>query len=104
LFDYGFRVVVSSDIADIFKSNCLKNGVLPVTVPPEIHSVLLAEAGYEVTINLNNQTLRVGKHQCSFNIEPFARHCLLQGVDALGALRQYLPAIETFEKNQRPQP
>lgn len=98
LLDFGIRVVVSSDLADIFTSNCLKNGVLPVTVDQETHQHLLKTPGAEVTIDLAQQILTVGNHTIAFHVEPFARQCLMDGTDTLGALQKHLPAIEQYEK------
>ena len=98
LLDYGFRAVVSSDIADIFKSNALKNGLLPVTVDPETHRWLLDHPGADVTIDLEALTITVtGGPSATFPVEAFARQCLLDGVDQLGALINYLPQIKDYE-------
>lgn len=99
LMDYGFRAVISSDIADIFKSNSLKNGLLPVEVDTKTHVALLASPGETVTINLEAQTVTFGEGWSSvFDTEPFARRCLLDGVDTLGALRTRMSEIEAFEE------
>lgn len=98
LADFGFRAVISSDIADIFKSNALKNGLLPVTVDPETHKKLLAAPGAEVTIDLETETVTFGDGAtASFRIESFARRCLLDGVDPLGHILNQMPAIEAYE-------
>lgn len=99
LLDFGFRAVVSSDIADIFKSNALKNGLLPVTVDHEAHRRLLAAPGIEIVIDLQSETLRLPDGALvSFSVEPFARRCLLDGVDPLGFLLDRIPLIEAFER------
>lgn len=99
LLDYGFRAVVSTSIADIFTSNALKNGLLPVTVDAETHARLLADPGGRVTIDLEACTLTVGNEPpVRFAVEAFARRCLLDGVDPLGHLLDRLPAIEAFER------
>lgn len=98
LHDFGFRAVVSSDIADIFKSNALKNGLLPVTVDTATHGKLLNSPGREVTIDLEALTLTLDDGATTgFAVEPFARRCLLDGVDPLGHLVKQLPAIEAYE-------
>ena len=98
LMDFGFRAVISSDIADIFKSNALKNGLLPVEVDWKTHAALLAAPNEEVRIDLERQTVSFGDGWSAvFAVEPFARRCLLDGVDALGALMQHLPEIEAYE-------
>jgi len=97
LLDYGFRAVISSDIADIFTSNSLKNGLLPVIVDTDIHEMLLAAPGIEVTIDLENNIVKVGDKKTSFTVEAFARRCLLDGVDPLGHLLNQIDAIEAYE-------
>lgn len=100
LLDFGFRVVISSDIADIFTSNALKNGLLPVQVPADVHAKLLATPGLSVTIDLEKEELSVGGTSQSFTIERFARRCLLDGVDPLGALLAQTDAITAFEEKR----
>jgi 3-isopropylmalate/(R)-2-methylmalate dehydratase small subunit len=98
LTDFGFRAVVSTEIADIFHSNALKNGVLPVVVDQAMWEQLAEHPGREVTIDLENREIRAGNHTATFEIEPFARRCLLDGVDSLGYLLQRLPQIAQFER------
>ncbi|GGZ21544.1 MULTISPECIES: 3-isopropylmalate dehydratase small subunit [Asticcacaulis] len=99
LTDYGFKAVISTEIADIFTSNSLKNGLLPIVVTPEIHAKLLASPQQRVTIDLEANELRLEDGTVFiFKIEAFARQCLLEGVDAMGWLINRLPAIETYEK------
>ena len=100
LTDYGFRAVVSTEIADIFTSNALKNGLLPVVVDEETHARLVEHAGEPVTIDLQAGELRMGNHVVSFQVEPFSRECLLEGVDTLGWLINRLPAVEAFERDR----
>ncbi len=105
LLDFGFRVVVSTSIADIFTSNALKNGLLPVTVDAETHARLLADPGGRVTVDLENCELTVGNEPpVKFAVEPFSRRCLLDGVDQLGHLLNRLPAIEAFERARGMEP
>jgi 3-isopropylmalate/(R)-2-methylmalate dehydratase small subunit len=98
LLDYGIRAVISSEIADIFRSNALKNGLLPVTVDEPTASWLIEHPGAEVTVDLESArlTLPTGL-SVRFPIEAFARHCLLNGVDELGYLRSKLADIERYE-------
>ena len=101
LLDLGIKAVISSDIADIFKSNALKNGLLPVEVDDKTHRRLLNSPGEEVVIDLQSQTVRFGgEWQAIFQVDSFARYCLLNGVDPLGHLMQQLPAIKEFEKGR----
>lgn len=103
LLDYGFQAVVSTEIADIFRNNSLKNGLLPVVVDEQTHAWLLAHPGTEVTIDLNTATLRAtGCGPVSFPIDPFARYCLLNGVDELGFLLSQDAAIRSYEQRSIP--
>ena len=97
LTDYGFRAVISTEIADIFTSNALKNGLLPIVVDEETHQRLLEHPGEPVTVDLQSNELRMGNHVVSFRVEPFSRECLLEGVDTLGWLTSRIPAIEAYE-------
>jgi 3-isopropylmalate/(R)-2-methylmalate dehydratase small subunit len=98
LLDYGFQAVISTEIADIFRSNSLKNGLLPVVVDEATHQWLIANPGVEVEIDLQAATLRLPDgRSIAFPIEPFARYCLLNGVDELGYLLGQADAISAFE-------
>jgi 3-isopropylmalate/(R)-2-methylmalate dehydratase small subunit len=99
LRDFGIRAVVSTSIADIFFSNALKNGLVPVRIDPEPHAWLLANPGAEVEVDVAAGELRLpGGRTARFAIDPFARHCLLNGIDELGHLLSQLPAIEAWER------
>ena len=98
LTDYGFRAVVSTEIADIFTSNALKNGLLPVVVDEETHARLVEHAGEPITIDLQANELRMGNHVVGFRVEPFSRECMLDGVDTLGWLAAQIPTIEAYER------
>jgi 3-isopropylmalate/(R)-2-methylmalate dehydratase small subunit len=99
LLDFGFRAVISSEIADIFRSNSLKNGLLPVVVDAVTHSWLLDNPGAQVRIDLTNNTLTLPNgNSVKFPIEAFARYCLLNGVDELGYLLKQSSAIAKFEQ------
>ena len=98
LLDYGFRAVVSSDIADIFKSNALKNGLLPIEVDAETHAALLERPGVSITIDLEECSLATEDGlEASFAVEPFARRCLLDGVDPLGHIIAHERQIAAYE-------
>ena len=102
LLDYGFRAVVSTSIADIFTSNALKNGLLPIVVSQAVWDDLAAHPDQPVTIDLEAQTVRRGNAgPTPFRVESFARQCLLDGVDAMGWLTARLPDIEAFERRQQ---
>jgi 3-isopropylmalate/(R)-2-methylmalate dehydratase small subunit len=98
LLDYGFRAVISTEIADIFRGNSLKNGLLPIVVDEATMRWLLENPGAEVDIDLQatRLTLPTGV-SVSFPLEAFARHCLMNGIDELGYLRGKLPDIERYE-------
>lgn len=101
LIDYGFRVVISSEIADIFASNALKNGLLPITLVDAEIQTLLAAPGAELTVDLVAQKVVMPDGAAvAFEIEAFARRCLLDGVDPLGHLISLTPAIEAFESRR----
>jgi 3-isopropylmalate/(R)-2-methylmalate dehydratase small subunit len=98
LLDHGFRAVISTEIADIFRGNSLKNGLLPIVVDEDTSRWLLEHPGAIVDIDLESArlTLPTGASH-SFPIEGFARHCLLNGIDELGYLRSHLKDIERYE-------
>ena len=105
LLGFGFRAVVSTSFADIFRNNSLKNGLLPVAVDRPTHAALLAlaarDAAAEVTINLAAETLRLpGGETVRFPIDPFSKACLLAGVDQLGYILERAPAIAAFESKR----
>jgi 3-isopropylmalate/(R)-2-methylmalate dehydratase small subunit len=101
LVDAGFRAVVSTSIADIFRNNALKNGLVPVIVPPAAHAALLAAPGAEVTIDLETRTITLPDGgTATFPIDGFARYCLMNGVDELGYLLSQEEAIARFEQTR----
>ncbi|MGC2461672.1 MAG: 3-isopropylmalate dehydratase small subunit [Steroidobacteraceae bacterium] len=103
LLDYGFRAVISTEIADIFRSNSLKNGLLPIEVNELTGQWLLEHPGAEVAIDLDSTTLRLPNgNAVKFPIEGFARYCLLNGVDELGFLISRQREISAYEQGARP--
>ena len=99
LLDYGFSAVISTEIADIFRNNSLKNGLLPVIVPEEIHRWLLDRPGVELTVDVATQLLTLPDGRVAeFPLESFSRYCLLNGVDQLGFLLKHQEAITQFEQ------
>ncbi|MFM1887446.1 MAG: hypothetical protein RL026_2603 [Pseudomonadota bacterium] len=99
LLDYGFKAVISTEIADIFRSNSLKNGLLPLVVDEATHAWLLANPGAGVEIDLEATTLTLPDGRVvKFPIEPFARVCLLNGVDQLGYLLSKDAEIAAYER------
>jgi 3-isopropylmalate/(R)-2-methylmalate dehydratase small subunit len=99
LRDYGFRAVISSQIADIFRRNALKNGLLPIELDPASHAKLLGAPGAVVEVDLEQrQVLLADGTSAAFAIEPFARYCLMEGVDELEFLLEQSPAIAEHER------
>jgi 3-isopropylmalate/(R)-2-methylmalate dehydratase small subunit len=98
LLDFGFRAVISTEIADIFRGNSLKNGFLPIVVDETTSRWLLDNPGATVDIDLKETrlTLPTGV-SFKFPLEAFSRHCLMNGIDELGYLRSRLQDIERFE-------
>jgi 3-isopropylmalate/(R)-2-methylmalate dehydratase small subunit len=98
LKQFGFRAVVSRSFADIFARNALKNGLLPIVVPPDVHTALLAAPGAVVRVDLASQTLTLPDQTAvRFPIDEFSRHCLLEGVDELEYILRYESAIAAYE-------
>ena len=102
LTDYGFRVVISSEIADIFRNNSLKNGLLPVIIEKRAHDWLLDNPGAEVTVDLDTCEVHLPRNggTYSFDIDAFSRHCLMEGVDEMGYLQKQNDAITAFEASR----
>ena len=102
LMDYGFRAVVSTEIADIFRGNALKNGLLPLVVDHTSHGWLLEHPGADIIIDLESTTLTLPTGQAvQFPMEPFARHCLTEGLDELGFLLGREQQIRAYEQKSR---
>ncbi|HNW58881.1 MAG TPA: 3-isopropylmalate dehydratase small subunit [bacterium] len=107
LADYGFRAVISSSFADIFQSNALKNGILPVVLAPfdldRIMATPISHGGPKLTIDLEAQIVTLpGGRRVEFDIDPFSKRCLLDGIDTLGYLLQREDAIAAFESAHPP--
>lgn len=98
LTQYGFRAVISTSFADIFKQNSLKNSLLPIIVPRDIHAELFQNPNVTLKVDLASQTLTLpGNRTVEFPVDSFAKHCLLEGIDELGYILQQAPAISAFE-------
>ena len=105
LVDFGFRAIISTSFADIFRNNCLKNGLLPILVEKAVHQRLLQIAGHspdaEVTVDLASQSLLMGNGETvHFPIDGFSKKCLLEGIDDMGYLLKLLDKIAAFEANR----
>jgi len=101
---YGFRAIISSSFANIFYNNAIKNGLLPIQVDEETYYQLVSlfdeDPTTTVTVDLSSQTLTLpGGQRVAFPIDPFAKHCLINGVDQLGFLLAEDPAIAAYEES-----
>jgi len=104
--DYGFQAVIAPSYADIFFNNCFKNGLLPVildaTAVDQIFRELEAAPGYRLTVDLEQQTvITPGGKSFSFAIDPFRKHCLLNGLDEIGLTLEHADQIRMFEQKRR---
>ena len=103
LADYGFRVVIAPSFADIFYNNCVKNGILLIALKSqevdELFAAVKNSPGIQFSADLNQQTLTVpGAKTYSFTINPFAKHCLLKGLDQIGWTEQFDKQIRAYEQ------
>jgi len=106
LMDYGFRAVIAPSYADIFFNNCFKNGLLPVVLDAgavdQIFRELEPAPGYRLTVDLEQQTVTTpGGKSFSFAIDPFRKHCLLNGLDEIGLTLEHADEIRLFEQKRR---
>ena len=102
LLDFGIRCVISTSFADIFYNNCFKNGILPITVSADDRDALMADAADvenpELSIDLEAQTIpRPNGVEVSFEIDPFRKQCLLEGLDDIGLTLEKGGSIDSFE-------
>jgi len=105
LVGWGFRAIISTGFADIFRSNSLKNGLLPVEVTPEVHKELMEAVQLDrsttITIDLPTQSVTgVGSLEATFPIDEFSKHCLLEGIDQLGYLQSFEEQITAYEQQR----
>ncbi|MCU0833021.1 MAG: 3-isopropylmalate dehydratase small subunit [Chromatiaceae bacterium] len=106
LADYGLRVLIAPSFADIFFNNCFKNGLLPIVLPAEVVDRLFAASGgpaaLRIAVDLPNQILTpsVGA-PIPFEVDPFRKHCLIEGLDDIGLTLQHLDAIRAYESRRR---
>ena len=102
LLDFGIRCVISTSFADIFFNNCFKNGILPITLPQDAVEELMDDAAKganaRMTVDLENQTVSTSDgQQFRFEIDPFRKHCLLNGLDDIGLTMEKSTAIDRYE-------
>ncbi len=101
LVDFGFRAVISTQFADIFRNNSLKNGLVPIIVDAKTHTWLLDNPGAAVEIEITSKTLTLPDGQSvEFPLDGFSQHCLLEGIDQLGYLMSKQDNISAFERNR----
>jgi 3-isopropylmalate/(R)-2-methylmalate dehydratase small subunit len=102
--DYGFRAILAPSFADIFFSNCFKNGILPIILPAEtiddLFKAINKQEGYSLTIDLENQfVILPSDNKINFQVDAFRKHCLVNGLDDIGLTMQHSETIKAFEKN-----
>ena len=102
LLDFGIRSVISTSFADIFYNNCFKNGILPIVMPPEVVEILMVDAqkgaNARMTVDLENQTVTTSDGQSfPFDLDPFRKHCLMNGLDDIGLTMEKAASIDTYE-------
>jgi 3-isopropylmalate/(R)-2-methylmalate dehydratase small subunit len=99
LIDFGFKAIISTSIADIFSSNALKNGLLPIVLSAHEHALIKASPHQRLTIDIVDQSVTLEDGTVFFfPLEPFAKQCLMEGVDAIGYLLNRLDKITAFER------
>ena len=106
LLDFGIRCVIAPDFADIFHNNCFKNGILPVRLPREVCDKLMDDArlgaNARLTVDLERQVVaRPNGEEIPFEVDPFRKHLLLNGLDDIGQTMQHAAAIDAFEARRK---
>jgi len=102
LKDFGIKSIISTSFADIFYNNCFKNGILPIVLPQEAVDILMKDAekgsNARMIVDLENQTVSSSEGETfSFEVDPFKKHCLLEGLDDIGLSLEKAPAIDSYE-------
>ncbi len=108
LADFGFKVMIAPSFADIFFNNSFKNGLLPIVLPAQtVDELFQATSGDQVlqmSVDLEGQTLRIGtQREIPFEVDPFRKHCLLEGLDDIGLTLQHVDEIQAYEDRRRQQ-
>ena len=105
LEDYGFKVIIAPSFADIFFNNSFKNGLLPIILDAQTVDGLFAKANdpeaLKIEVDLGSQSLSVGNETISFDVDPFRKHCLLEGLDDIGLTLQHVDDIKTYEEKAK---
>ena len=100
--DFGIKSIISTSFADIFYNNCFKNGILPIVMPQEVVDVLMKDAekgsNARMVVNLEEQTVTTSDGEVfNFDVDPFKKHCLLEGLDDIGLTMEKAGSIDTYE-------
>jgi 3-isopropylmalate/(R)-2-methylmalate dehydratase small subunit len=107
LEDYGFRVIIAPSFADIFFNNSFKNGLLPIVLDGAIVDRLFdmahGDEALQITVDLESQRLTAGGEEIPFDVDPFRKHCLLEGLDDIGLTLQHVDEIRAYEQKRRQQ-
>jgi 3-isopropylmalate/(R)-2-methylmalate dehydratase small subunit len=106
LLDYGFRVIIAPSFADIFFNNCFKNGILPIVLDEkkvdQLFNEVEANEGYKLTVDLEAQTITTPSGEAfAFDVDPFRKHCLLNGLDDIGLTLQHVDDIKAYEERRK---
>ncbi|PRX37690.1 3-isopropylmalate/(R)-2-methylmalate dehydratase small subunit [Meinhardsimonia xiamenensis] len=106
LLDFGIRCIIAPSFADIFYNNCFKNGILPIVLPQEEVDILMEDAkkgaNARITVDLESQTITTSDGQeIHFDIDPFKKHCLLNGLDDIGLTLEHVDKIDAYEARLR---
>ena len=106
LEDYGFRVIIAPSFADIFFNNCFKNGILPIVLDEakvdQLFKEVEASEGYKLNVDLEAQTISTpGGEAIAFDVDPFRKHCLINGLDDIGLTLQHVDDIKAYEEKRR---
>ncbi len=106
LKDYGFDVIIAPSFAEIFFNNSFKNGILPIVLPDEtvdqLFKEVAAQEGYQLTVDLEAQTItKPNGEVIAFEVDPFRRHCLLEGLDDIGLTLQHADEIRAYEERRK---
>ncbi|MFO7593544.1 MAG: 3-isopropylmalate dehydratase small subunit [Pseudomonadota bacterium] len=106
LLDYGFRVIIAPSFADIFFNNCFKNGILPIVLDEkkvdQLFKEVAASEGYKLTVDLETQTITTPSgEEIKFDVDPFRKHCLINGLDDIGLTLQHVDDIKAYEERRK---
>lgn len=106
LLDYGFKVIIAPSYADIFFNNSFKNGILPIVLDEkkvdQLFNEVEATEGYQLTVDLETQTITTPSGEAiKFDVDPFRKHCLLNGLDDIGLTLQHVDDIKAYEEKRK---